>query len=238
MKIKNILLLILALIAAGIVLLYIFSPNILIHTISSSNGFDAAYRSITNNFYKELVITDLKLVQKNSAIGISAKKAYILPISDELSVWKTAIKFSLRDVSFISAAGSQKEKYDDLAALVAAPFKSHWIYKEISGIIIPIDGGIRVKDLEVKGDDMRVSFTGDIFQNKTLDVSVTIYFSNKLTSKIPDEMLNSMLKDENDGWKSLSVDLKGDYSSPSIQVTGKQFRLNIRSVPVTPKKDN
>jgi hypothetical protein len=35
------------------------------------------------------------------------------------------------------------------------------------------------------------------------------------------------MRDDRPGWKSFTVSLKGDYKSPSIQLSGKFFRLNI-----------
>ncbi len=61
----------------------------------------------------------------------------------------------------------------------------------------------------------------------TIKSEVTIYFADKLTGKIPPELTNLVLKGEDGGWKSLSVQLDGDYSKPSIQVSGRLFRLNI-----------
>ncbi len=238
MKIKNIFLAVLFSLAAVTVFLYIFSAHIFIYTASKYNDFDVSYKNLKNHFYRELVFTDLKVIKNENAIGISSKRAYIEPVFGAGFIWPAAIKINLRDVSFVTGDSGQKAQYGDLDQLISAPFKSHWIYKEISGEVIPIKGGIRVKDLVARSDDIRLSFTGDIYYNNIIDVSTTIYFSNRLTAKIPDIMLNTVLKDENDGWKSLSVNLKGDYSSPSIQVTGKQFKLNIRSVTVTPKKDN
>jgi hypothetical protein len=44
---------------------------------------------------------------------------------------------------------------------------------------------------------------------------------------MPPELTSMALKGETDGWQSLTVKLEGDLSKPSIQVTGKIFRLNI-----------
>ena len=49
---------------------------------------------------------------------------------------------------------------------------------------------------------------------------------------IPPEFSSVIMKEEANEWKSFSVKLKGDLRSPSVQISGKLFRLNIGTMVV------
>ena len=78
---------------------------------------------------------------------------------------------------------------------------------------------------------MKVFLKGILFYSQDrADIGVTIQFSPDLLKKIPRELSETVLKGSADGWKSLSVDLKGSFKSPSIEVTGRLFKLSIKEI--------
>jgi hypothetical protein len=74
---------------------------------------------------------------------------------------------------------------------------------------------------------MKLAFNGSMRKDNTIKSDIVIYFADELTGKIPSELTNLVLTQEESGWKSLSVKLEGNYTMPTIQVSSKLFRLNI-----------
>jgi len=106
------------------------------------------------------------------------------------------------------------------------------MYKEVSGLVEIFSNGITIKRFSANGREMRLIVTGDIYYNKIVDVDVTIYFAKDVLKEIPTELHSVIMQDEPDEWKSFSVKIKGNLSSPSVQITGKIFRLNFGTVTV------
>ncbi len=140
------------------------------------------------------------------------------------------IGVDLRDVR-ISKKGALADAYENLGALVSAPFDGSLKYREIRGVIRPRSGRILIDELTADGDDIKVNLKGALFfVEERADLDVVIQFSQSLLKKIPRELSEAILKECPGGWKSLSVNLKGSFKSPAIEVTGRLFRLSIKEM--------
>jgi hypothetical protein len=150
------------------------------------------------------------------------------------SIFKSVLlDFKLKDVHFLkSRTEENKATYDTLSQLTAMPFEGRWMYKEVAGLVEIFSNGITIKSFSANGKEMRLILTGDLYYNNIADVDVTVYFSKEVLKEIPPELHSVIMQDEPNEWKSFSVKIKGDLSSPSVQVTGKVFRLNFGMVTV------
>lgn len=199
--------------------LYLSSNRIAVYFFSKAYNLDIAYKNLKGSYFKKVMFDNLNVIDRKNGIGFFAKSADIRP--------GAIIDFCLRDVHFIKKGDEPAATYDNLTGLVSIPFSSRWTYKELSGKIRPSRRGIDVDGLIATSDEIKLSLTGAIYYDNTIKSDIVIYFSDKLIEKIPDELSKIVLRDEKDGWKSLSVKLEGNYNMPSIQVSGKLFRLNI-----------
>ena len=214
-----------------IIILYHFSGEVLVYAASKAYGIDISYKTIRNDFFKKFTLSDLKLVgKKMPAINISSKNAILMPAIPIGSKKGAVLRFELRDVNFFPNDTVPFEKYDTIDQLISAPFKGRWTYGSITGSIRKIKNGVRIENFEAKGDKIKLAFKGDIYSDNTIDSEIIIYFSTELTKRIPAAVSTAALEDAPDGWKSLSVNLTGNYASPSIQISSKLFRLNFKSV--------
>lgn len=190
-----------ALIAAAAVLAYIAVPRILIASLAKSYGLDISY--------KHAAFTPRFDAHDNGGFKIDA---------------------DLRDVR-IFRKGKIPEAYENLEALVSAPFDGSLKYRDIKGTIRPRKGHILIDDLIADGNDIKVSLKGTFFYAEDkADLNIVIQFSKNLLKKVPKELSDTVLRESPDGWQSLSVNLKGSFNSPSLEVTGRLFRLTIREV--------
>jgi len=218
------------LLLAALTLAVLFSYiKIFVYVFSKDYKLDISYKSAASNFKGELFFKDLSLVSKDTDIGFLAHKAAVNPY---YSLKGMTLKFRLNDVKFIKkGSGEEPVKYDTLTALLTSPFNSRWNYSTISGEMTPTAKEMRIKDVEVVGEDIKVSLKGSMmYFTGLIDADIVIYFSDKLTSEIPPEMLGIILVNEKSGWKTLSVRLTGDLNKPAVQVSSKLFRLNIKAV--------
>jgi len=205
-----------------------FYTKIFVYVFSKDYKLEISYKSAVANFKGEIFFKDLSLVSKDTNVGFFARKADVNP---RYSMKGVTLNFRLNDVKFMKV-GSKEEpvKYDTITALLASPFNSRWNYSTIIGEITPTAKEMRVKNVEVVGEDIRVSLNGNImYFSGMVDSDIVIYFSDRLTSEIPPEMLGIILSNEKPGWKTLSVRLTGDLNKPAVQVTSKLFRLNIKA---------
>ncbi|MFH0764268.1 MAG: hypothetical protein V1927_04640 [Candidatus Omnitrophota bacterium] len=221
MRLQHILLGIIALIAiAG--LIYISFGHVAVYLFARANNLDISYASLARpgaNF----AFKDFRVVNKASGLGISAQAAAIRP---KLKGYE----FNFTDVRFLQKHGDELSSYENLAGLVAVPFKGSWVYKEIAGEAAPSRDTLEVKKLDAVSDEIKLHITGKFNADNTVDTDIKIYFGPGITKKIPEELSKVILTDEEGRWKSLAVHLSGNYAAPSIQVSGKLFRLNIKSI--------
>jgi len=221
MRFQHILLGIIALILITAVI-YISFDRIAVYLIAKTNNLDISYQNL-NRSGRNFVFKDFKVTNKALGLGISAGSAAIRP---KLKGYD----FALIDVRFLKKHSEEASSYENLAGLVAAPFKGDWIYKEIEGEVVSSRDAIEVKKLNAVSDEIKLRISGTFRHDNTIDADIAIYFAADLTKKIPEELSKVILADEGSGWRSLSVRLAGNYTKPSIQVSSKLFRLNIKSV--------
>lgn len=140
------------------------------------------------------------------------------------------IDIYLKDVH-ISKKGALAGAYDNLGAMVTAPFDGSLNYREIKGTIRPRPGRLLIDDLIADSGDIKVSLSGTFFYTEDkADLEVAIKFSPAFLKKIPKELSESLLKKSPDGWSDLSIKVKGCFKSPAIEVTGRLFRLSIKEI--------
>ena len=203
-------------------LAYLCKDYIAIYAISKKYNLEISYKELKRLSPGKMEFKDLKVVEKKTALGLFSRGATI--------TLDKKVGFDLRDVGFVGSPKSAAPSYDNIMELSAMPFNSRWTYKEISGKISQSPEGLNVDNFMATGDDIKLSFTGVIYHDNAVNADIVIYFSDRLTKKIPRELSMVVLRDEKDGWMSLTVAVKGDYRKPSIQVSSKLFRLNIKEV--------
>ena len=215
------------LIVSGITI-YLSFDKITIFVISKLYNLDISYKSLNKSSIDGFVFENLKVLNRPMALGFFSSKATLKPVW-KANFLKTAnFDFKFKDVHFIKGREEgPKAKYDTLTQLVAIPFEGRWTYKEIAGVVEIFSNGLTLKRFSANGREIRLTLSGDIFYNNVVDAEISIYFSKDVLKDIPPELHSVIMRDEPDEWKSFSVKLKGDLKSPSIQVSGKLFRLNI-----------
>ena len=216
---------ILVILIFAVALLYLSFDRIAIFIFAKTYSLDISYKNLNRISLSGFTARDLMVTDKKSGIGIFSKSASVKPV---ITIGLVGVDFDLKDVNFVKKKREGMPSYDSIDNLVSAPFSSNWKYGEISGSIEETKGVIKVRDLEAKSDEIRLSLSGSLYQNNNIDSRITVSFAETLTRKIPKELSEMVLRDETGGWKSFSVNLAGNYKSPAIQVSGKLFRLNIR----------
>jgi len=180
--------------------------------------------------YLQLPGIAVGMIGKAYGLNIAYKHADMKPkfVNKEI-----LIDFNLKDVKVSRniASAPAKNSYNSISDLVAAPFNGDWTYQRISGTIKPSLEKLEIIAFNAEAKEFKISVKGSAsYETKSADMDIVLSFSGSLISRIPGELSGTILKDENDGWRSLSVNIKGNLNSPSISVTGKMFRLNIREL--------
>ncbi len=220
----------LIMVLASVILTFSFYlTTIAVYAVAKICNIEIAYKyEKTEPFFRQISFTDLKVIDKKRNIGFAARSGTVIPKWDLRSPVTIGLNFNMEDVGFIKKIPEVKEAYDTLSGLVYAPFASQWKYEKMSGSFKFFKDGIHFKDFTATSRDIRFSLNGYLYYNNSIESDIVIYFSDNVSSKIPEELSEVILRDEEDNrWKSLSVSLKGDYRTPSIQVSSKMFRLNI-----------
>ncbi len=211
----------------SIACIIIFYGHIAVFVFARSNDIDISYKQLITGGFNEFVFKDLKAIERKRGIGILSSGASVKLVFNKLPFVKTAADFSLNDVQFIRKGSEKEASYNNIDELIAIPFNSLSRYKTISGKVRAIRDGVSVKNFLATGDTIKFSFDGTLTYGNVIDADISIYFDRELTGRIPPELTSMVLRDESDGWKSLTIKLEGDLAKPSIRVTGKLFRLNI-----------
>ncbi|MCM8790289.1 MAG: hypothetical protein NC938_01115 [Candidatus Omnitrophica bacterium] len=216
-----------AIVSFSLLMIYIFYGQIAVFVFGAMSDTEIEYREIKTGGMASFVFKGFAINEKKTGIGIFAEDADIRLSLSGADIRRAIIDFNFKKVHFLKKAVEKPISYDNLDGLLAIPFSSDWTYPELRGRLQLKKGGIRLENLMAKSDDLMMSFTGDLNDDRTIKSDIVIYFADKLIAKIPPELTNVILKDEGGKWKSLSVKLEGNYATPSIQVSGRLFRLNI-----------
>lgn len=210
---------------------YLFFDHIMIYFLSRASSLSISYSDFKAASLNEFIFNDLTIINKKIGFGLFSQSADIKPIWRRASSGNMMINFNLQDVNFLKDESTQGlANHDNLYRIVSIPFDSNWTYKTIVGKIEPFGERINITDCIATSDDIKLSLNGTIFYDQTLDMNAVIYLSDKVTGTIPKELSVVILQNEPGGWKSLSVKIEGDYRSPSIQLSSKLFRMNIKTV--------
>ena len=215
-------------IAAAIFTVYLNFDRIALFTISRLYSLDISYKSMTKDLEHGFIFEDVRILNKKMGVGVFSQRATIRP-SWGASIFKSVtLDFKFKDVHFLKGESEgSKTTYDTLSQLVAMPFEGRWTYKDVSGLVEIFSNGITIKAFSANGRDMRVVVSGDFYYNNIANIDAAIYFSKDALKEVPPEIHSVIMRDEPNDWKSFSVKIKGDMKSPSMQVSGKFFRLNI-----------
>jgi len=220
---KRVILSFMLFLSLSIACLAIFYGHIAVFVFAKSNNIDISYGRLTVISLTEFALKELNVVERKRGVGLSSSRGLI-----ELTFDKPpSAGFVLDDVHFIGKTGGEESSYGNIDGLIAVPFSSLWKYKTISGKIISTKNGTELKDFMAVSDEIRFSINGSLTDGDIINADIVIYFGKDLTGKIPPELASMVLKDGENEWKDLAIKLDGNLAKPSIQVTGKLFRLNI-----------
>jgi len=225
---------IIAAILAVMITVYLSFDRIVIFAFSKIYGLSISYTSLSKNIVNGYSFENLKILNKPIGFGFFSAKAN-LKINNKTSLLKSLdIDFKFRDVHFIrSKPENTKGFYDSLNKLVTVPFEGRWMYKDVSGTVEIFSNGLTLRNLAANSNDIRLALSGDMFYSNKLNMDITVYFSKEVLKDIPPELHSVIMNDEPKEWKSFSVKMKGDTNAPSLQVSGKLFRLNIGTAVVS-----
>gem|GEM_PF-1950341 len=215
--------------SSAILIVYLNFDRIALFAISKLYSQDITYKHLAKDpINTRLIFEDLKIINNKLGLGFFSQRAIIKPSWGTDWIKSALVDFKFKDVHFLkSKDGEIKNDYDTLSRLISMPFEGRWMYKDVSGLVEIFSNGITIKRFSADGREMKLIVTGDLYYNNIADVDVTMYFSKEVLKEIPPELHSVIMRDEPNEWKSFSVKIKGDLKSPSLQVTGKMFRLNF-----------
>jgi hypothetical protein len=217
----------------GLFAAYLNFDKIALFAISKLYSQEITYKHLSKDPKAGLVFEDLRMINSKLGLGFFSRRATIKHSWSKKWLKNVLLDFKFKDVHFIKKEPDQKKAaYDTLSQVIAMPFEGRWMYKEVSGAVEIFSNGITVKRFSADGKEMRLAVTGDLYYNNVVDVDITIYFSKDALKEIPPELHSVIMMDESNDWKSFSVKVKGDLSSPAIQIKGKMFQLNFSTITV------
>ena len=212
-------------------LIYLSFDKIAIYTLSKIYSLDISYKSMEKSADRGYIFEDLRLVNKKMGLGFFSSQAILKPEWKSHFLKSLNVGFKFKNVHFIKIKEAlPKPVYGTTEGLVSIPFEGRWTYKDISGDAEIFSNGITLKKFAANGREIRLLLSGDIYYNNVVDTDLTIYFSKDVLKEIPPEFSTVIMRDELENWKSFFVKIKGNYRSPSMQISGKSFRLNIGTV--------
>lgn len=227
-------LLVILIAGAGVFAAYMNFDKIALFAASKLYSYEISYKHLAKDPKAGMTFEDLRIMNSKMGLGFFSQRATIKPSRGEPWLKSVLLDFKFKDVHFLkSKANENKAVYDTLSQLVAMPFEGRWMYKEVSGLVEIFSNCITIKRFSADGKEMRIIVTGDLYYNNIVDVDVTIYFSKDVLKEVPPELSSVIMRDEPNEWKSFSVKIKGDLKSPSVQITGKVFRLNFGTITVS-----
>ena len=213
---------------------YLNFDRIALFAVSKLYSQDISYKHMAKDpIGAGMIFEGLRIMNRGLGVGFFSQRATIKPAWGSSWLKSALLDFKFKDVHFLkNRANENKITYDTLSQLIAMPFEGRWMYKEVSGLVEIFSNGITIKRFSADGKEMRLIVTGDLYYNNLVDVDVTIYFSKEVLREIPPELHSVIMQDEPNEWKSFSVKIRGNLNSPSVQVTGKIFRINFGTVTV------
>ena len=231
MKSKILIISVILLIATAILFLSI--DKIIVFALSKFYGINISYTALSRDMAGGYSFENLKILNKRLGAGFFSARAN-LKLNKKTSIFKSLdIDLKFKDVHFIRNKPEEaQDLYDSLDKLVAVPFEGRWTYRDVAGTVEIFSNGLTLRNFTAAGNEIKLLLSGDIYYNNVVAMDITIYFSKDILKNIPQELHSLIMRDEPQLWKSFSVKLKGNYQTPSIQVSGKLFRLNVGTVTV------
>ena len=215
------------------VLIFSYLDRMALFALSRFYGTDISYKAMTRDPAEEYVFEGIKVMNKRIGFGIYSSRASFKPVK-RLDFWKSMdFDLKFKDVHFVKLRGeSPKTSYGSPEDIVSMPFEGRWKYRDITGSVEIFSNGITLKKFTANGNQIRLFISGDIFYDSVIDTNITILFSREVLKDIPQELHSVIMNEEPKDWKSFSVNLKGNISSPALQISGRLFRLNVGTVVV------
>lgn len=204
----------------------IFFERALIYLLARNNGLDIGYSSIKRTGPGEYLARDLLLAESGSGIGLRAEGGRVKVLSLSAPDIFT-VRFELNDVNFIKAAPPEN-LYNDPQGLVASAFGDDIVYRELSGTVKRSRGVISADEITASGDLVKVRLSGSLSDSGDVFSEWRVSFSDSMRRRIPKELSEAVLESGADGWYGFSFTIRGNVKAPSISVSGKRFRLNIK----------
>lgn len=211
--------------------LYMTWDRIVIYFVAEKYDVAISYTSVRNQNFRELQFENMRIIDRARGSGLFALHAKLWPAIGLQAEGARSVSFELKGVKFIPSVKKEKaSERDYMMDIIALPFDGKWAYKDMAGDLAEHEKGIYVRKFVASGDMMNLSVNGYLFKNNVVDLNLTVYFSPAMLKEVPDSVTGVVLKQETGGWKSLSAHLTGDLSQPSIELSGKLFRLNIKQI--------
>jgi len=226
---RRIIIIFTALLVTAAVIAY-FAPRAVIAVVSARHGLATTYRDLQVLDLRTFRCKDLKVLDKKKGVGIVANDARVRIDALSPRAGMSAFTFEMSRVRFTAKAQGRGNHDDTLLGIVMTPFKSKWRYKTIRGSIVNTPEGTMLKDCSASGDEIELAISGRLLSNETIDADIAVAFSPDTAETMPDMVSQMVFKERPDGWRSFSARLTGDARTPSIQMTGNLFRLNIGAV--------
>lgn len=218
----------LILIAAILAAFYISFDKVIVLAFKTHN-LDIAYKKFTNNAFRQFIFKDFSLIAKDRKIGFTAGRAVITPKYAGIFRGGIVYDFEFADFRFISQqttnAADTSGNIDDI---IGVPFSERWAYVDVRGTLQRRKDSLYIERLLAESPKIKLDATGTLNDDRKLAITITMYFKKELFAALPDDWSRAVLKSEPNDWQSLTVNLSGDLSRPSIEMTGNLFRLTIR----------
>lgn len=219
---------------AAAAVFYFSFDRIIFYVIPKIYNIEISYKKLDKDPKEGYLFEGLKILNKKMGMGFFSSRAAIKPVPGKYNIFKSiCLNFKFKDSRFIKIAKDSHAAEDDtLEGLVSVPFSGKWKYSNIDGSVEIFSNGFTLKNFKANSREIDLFIEGDIFYNGAVDVNITSSFSKDVLKDIPPELPNAVMNDEPEERKSLSVKVRGNSRSPSIQVSGKLFRLNIGTMTV------
>ncbi len=207
---------------------YPFLNRLIILGYAKTHGLTIDYKTVSRGIFSNLLLFEgLSATDNSTGMGLSARSAAVKIMSKKGFFKETGIDLDLNEVRFLKKTTDKELSYDSMTELALIPFHGSWTYRRITGRVGISSDTVAVESLIASGDTIGLDLSGTIGKDDSISSTIKISFSSSLVKNIPEMLSDNILKDEKDGWKSMSVTLKGNIKTPSIQVSGKMFRLTI-----------
>ena len=203
--------------------------RLVIFAVSKYAGIGISYSGLIKDSSGAIIMKGLDVEDHRRGLGLMAKRAIIRLRLKPFFKDGVGFIFELDEANFkMFSKGPKASGLDEpLRDIALIPFEGGWNYSKISGEISIMRGETRIKDFFAASRDIRLGVDGTAYGDDLIDARIKISFSKSAVERLPEELTNVVMNEEPEGWRTISIDLKGNPKKPSITFSSKLFRLNI-----------